>query len=550
MPRVPSSLTGKNCIPALLLVFAVAGAGCSSTASRASRKAKVAAPPSAASIAMNRAVEEFVRGREAALSGDFQCAQDFFGKAVDALRPAGGPAPSQPTVLAFSADLYEAIVRYEALAAPPVEGGASEGQGAPVIEFQETPETTQQALLQARQAVSSDETGALSDLPVVVNDAVLRIVASYQNNLHDVIARGLARSGRFLPMIHRIFAEEGLPKDLAQVAMVESSFLPHARSPMAACGLWQFMPHTGRQYGLTSNAVVDERNDPEKATRAAARYLAYLHEIFRDWHLAMAAYNAGEGRVLRAMEKTGLNDFWQLAASGILKPQTQNYVPAVIAATLIAKNPTHYGFDVEYEKPLEYETVTLNRPVSLRHLADGDRAPLEELARLNPELRADVTPRQPEGYALKVPSGARETVLAAFFVAPTARPPAFRRHAIRRGETLASIAKRFRVPLATLASANSLPKRGKLARGRMLVIPEREPVLVARKGKKAGAKAIRVAQASRKQPPRAYRVRGGDTLYRIALRHGLTVAQILAVNSLPSAGAIKPGDRLTIPRSR
>ncbi len=203
---------------------------------------------------------------------------------------------------------------------------------------------------------------------------------------------------------------------------------------------------------------MDERSDPEKATRAAARYLRFLYDLFHDWYLAMAAYNAGEGKILRTMEKTGLTDFWQLAASGLLKPQTQNYVPAVIASTLIAKNPAHYGFEVEYEKPLSYETLRLDRPVNLRHLAAENGATLEELQRLNPELRSEITPSGPDGYELKVPVGSRETVLVAFAQAPTARPPSFRRHVVKRGETLASIARRFHVPLASLASANSLPQ--------------------------------------------------------------------------------------------
>lgn len=548
MPRKPRFPVGGYSALGGLLALVMAVSACSSSTAARKQAVSKTPPPSAASVAMTRAMEEFARGREAALSGDFQCAHEAFGRALESVRPASGAEAPDGELLAFSSDLYEGILRYEALASP-VEMEAAEGQGVPVIAFPETPETTQQALLEARQAVSSDATGTIADIPIVVNDAVLRIVASYQNDLHDIIARGLVRSGRFVPMIQRVFEEEGLPRDLAQVAMVESLFIPHARSPKAACGIWQFMPRTGRQYGLTSNAVVDERNDPEKATRAAARYLGYLHQLFHDWYLAMAAYNAGEGKVLRAMQRTGLSDFWQLAASGLLKPQTQNYVPAIIAATLIAKNPSHYGFEVEYEKPLEYEAVRLNRPVSLRRLAVTEQVPLEELQRLNPELRTDVTPRQPEGYELKVPLGGRSVVLAAFAAAPTARPPAYRRHVARRGETLASIARRFHVSVAALASVNSLPQRGKLARGKAILIPEREPLVAVKKGKgKSHGKAIQVAKAS--PQPKSYRVRGGDTLYRIALRHGLTVAQILAVNTLPASGAIKPGDKLTIPKTR
>jgi membrane-bound lytic murein transglycosylase D len=542
-----------------------------SCASAGGRK-NAAAPASPESVALSRARQEFFRGREAALSGDFQCAEDAFGRALESVRPAGGPAPADPATIDFSVVLYEWIIRYEAMAAPP-EMQAQEGQGAPVLAPEEAPAATDEAVQKARQAVDTDTTTNANayDIPIVINDPVLRILAVYQNDLHDVIARGLARSGRFIPMIERIFQEEGLPKDLAQIAMVESSFIPRARSPMAACGIWQFIPATGRQYGLAANAVMDERNDPEKATRAAAKYLSFLHELFHDWYLAMAAYNAGEGKILRTMEKTGLTDFWQLAASGLLKPQTQNYVPAVIASTLIARNPSHYGFDVQYEKPLEYDTVRLDRPVSLRHLA-AKTAPIEDLYRLNPELRGEITPAGSAGYELKVPPGAATTVLAAFEQAPTARPPSFRRYTVRKNESLASIARRFHVTAASLAAANSLRGNGKLSRGRLVLIPRPEPVVRAashaRKNKKGSvvtvashgrrngkmrpapaAKEIKTARAQVKQA-RNYKVRGGDTLYRIALRHGTSVASLLAFNSLAAPAAIKPGDTLRIPAAR
>jgi membrane-bound lytic murein transglycosylase D len=543
---------GKNCILAGIAAAVALGAGCSSFG--ASRKTAAAlAPPEPAEV--SRARQEFSRGREAALSGDFQCAEDYFGRALESVRPARGEAPADPATIAFSVELYEGILHYEAMA-PVSETEAQEGQGTPVLAPEEAPAATDEAVLKARQAVDTDNAQSSYDIPIVINDAVLKILAVYQNDLHDVIARGLARSGRFIPMIERIFQEEGLPKDLAQVAMVESSFIPRARSPKAACGIWQFIPGTGRQYGLTANAVMDERNDPEKATRAAAKYLAVLHDLFHDWYLAMAAYNAGEGKILRTMERTGLTDFWQLAASGLLKPQTQNYVPAVIASTLIAKNPSHYGFEVEYEEPLAYDMVRLDRPVHLRHLAASEGASLEDLQRLNPELRSDVTPAGPGGYDLKVPTGAQIAVLTAFAAAPTVRPPSFRRYAARKGDTLPSIARRFHVTLASLAAANSLRTGGKMPRGRLVLIPRPEPVVRvashSRKGDKARlTRAVKQAKTAPAPAPvkqaKNYKVRGGDTLYRIALKHGTTVAQLLAFNSLAAPSVIKPGDTLRIP---
>ena len=519
----------------------------------------MARQPAPEYVAMTRAGAVFEKGRLAALSGDFECAREYFRQAVEVLRPQTGPAPSDPELLSFSIQLYESALRYEALAGPAEEAGTSDGQVASELTEIAEPQASAQAIVEAKEAIASDTVGVTYDIPITVNDAVLKILAAFQNDLHGVIARGLARSGRYIPMIHQIFEEEGLPRDLAQIALIESSFLVNARSPMKAHGIWQFMPRTGRHYGLTANAVVDERSDPEKATRAAAKYLSYLHELFDDWYLAMAAYNAGEGKILRAMQRTGARTFWELAATSAIRPQTQNYVPAVIAATLIARNPGHYGFEVEYEQPLAYDTVVLDRPVHLKHLSVAETA-LEELRRLNPELKTAITPRQPEGYELKVPLGSRSEVLLAFAGAPTATFPVSRRHVVRRGETLARIASRYRVSVATLAVTNGLSRRARVPRGRVLVIPgrSREAVRYAsvRHGKKGHASRTLVASKPRPKPAgrraaaKHYEVRTGDTLYRIAVRHGTTVATLLAVNSLPSRVKIRPGDRLKIPRSR
>lgn len=507
---------------------------------------------------MTKASSLFELGRVAALSGDFDCAHEYFRQAIEVLRPAEGPAPKDPELLAFSYQLYESALRYEALAGPAEEAGTSDGQVAAELEEIADPNATEEAIVHAKEAVDTDFPGVQYDVPITINDSVLKILAAFQNDLHGVIGRGLGRSGKYMPMIHRVFGEEGIPKDLAHIALIESSFLPRARSRASAHGIWQFMPRTGRQYGLTANSIVDERSDPEKATRAAARYLGYLHQLFDDWYLAMAAYNAGEGKILRAMQRTGARDFWELAASGAIKPETRNYVPAFIAATLIGRNPAHYGFDIQYEEPLEYETVLLDRPVHLKNLAGSDLT-LEDLKSLNPELQTAITPRQPEGYELKVPPGTRSSVLLAFAGAPTATfPVARRRHTVRKGETLARIARKYRVSVASLASANSLSRKARVKKGRVLVIPGRERAAVqyasVKKGKKGKPeKKTLVASRSKGKAParrtssRHYKVRNGDTLYRIALRHGTTVASILAVNSLPSRAKIRPGDRLKIP---
>ncbi|HEY2796685.1 MAG TPA: transglycosylase SLT domain-containing protein [Thermoanaerobaculia bacterium] len=540
--------------------------GCASSASsRASAAAQPAArPASAEELAQTRATSEFELGRDAALAGDFECARGHFQSAVDAVRPAGAPPATGP-MQAFSLDLYESIQRYEALAGATEEAGTSHGEVAPELAELEAPEATEAEITTAREAVASEPTIS-SDVPIVVNDAVLRVIAAFQSPaLHDKIEAGLGRSGRYVPMIQRIFAEAGLPQDLAWIAFIESSFLPHARSNKAAHGIWQFMPRTGREYGLKSNGIIDERRDPEKATRAAATYLAYLHELFDDWYLAMAAYNAGEGKIMRGIQRTGARDFWQLAANrSAIRKQTKNYVPAFLASVLISKNPSHYGFDVNLAPPLEYDTVVLDRPISLDHLAAGAQLTLDDLQDLNPELRLPVTPTQPEGYTLKVPAGSHDAVLAAYADAPTAKPPTFKTYVAKKGDTLPRIAKRHGVSVAALASANSLSTRSRVARGQEIMIPEKVASASTRKstaattGKPTKKKSspTKIAQASTEKPKTAtskaapsqknYRVRSGDTLYRIAVDHGVTVAEILAINSVGGV-SIHPGDLLKIP---
>ncbi|MFY9551926.1 MAG: LysM peptidoglycan-binding domain-containing protein, partial [Thermoanaerobaculia bacterium] len=485
------------------------------------------------------------------LAGDFACARFHFGRAVDEVRPEKGPAPTG-ALLAYSQELYDGIQRYEALAGATEEAGTSHGSVSPELEpGVEASEASPEAIATAREAVATET--VVSDVPIVVNDAVLRVIAAFQSDaLRDKINAGLSRSGRYVPMIHRVFAEEGLPQDLAMIALIESAFLPHARSPRSAHGIWQFMPRTGRQYGLKSNGIVDERSDPVKATRAAARYLAYLHEIFDDWYLAIAAYNAGEGKIMRAMQRTGARDFWELASTSAIRRQTQNYVPAFLASLLISKNPGHYGFEFLLEPELDYETIRLDRPVNLQNLSGGAGIPLDELTALNPELRSPFTPHQPEGYELKIPTGMRETVLLAFAAAPTQKPPAFKTHVARKGDTLPRIARKYGVSVASLAAANSLSSRSKLARGQEVLVPEKVASARARRPKtpkraQASKSQTEQASSSKSAPgPKSYRVKSGDTLYRIALHHGVSVAEILAVNGLGGA-AIKPGDRLKIP---
>jgi len=247
------------------------------------------------------------------------------------------------------------------------------------------------------------------DMPVDVNRQVKAYLIYFSTERKEIIRRYLARSTRYLPMIHEIFHEHGLPEDLAYLAMVESGFNPHAYSHAHACGMWQFIRGTGVRYGLAINNYVDERRDPEKSTVAAAKYLTDLYKRFGSWYLAAASYNCGEGRVQREIDAGTHKNFWELSANERLPTETKNYVPQMIAAMIIAKNPEKFGFrNVPYLPPLKYDTVKVNEPTSLKAAALASGASVEEIQMLNPELRKGVTPPDAPVYALRIPKNAAD----------------------------------------------------------------------------------------------------------------------------------------------
>jgi len=246
------------------------------------------------------------------------------------------------------------------------------------------------------------------DVPIHVNKQVKAYLVYFSTERKNIITKYLARSTRYLPMIREIFQEHGLPEDLAYLAMVESGFNPNAYSHAHACGMWQFIKGTAARYGLEVNNYIDERRDPEKSTHAAAKYLLDLYKQFGSWYLAAASYNCGEARVQREIDQTSHKNFWELSANMCLPSETKNYVPQMIAATIIAKNPKKFGFrSVPYLPPLQYEKVRVDEPTSLKAASVACNVPLEEIQALNPELRRGVTPPQ-AAYTLKIPKGAAD----------------------------------------------------------------------------------------------------------------------------------------------
>lgn len=310
-------------------------------------------------------------------------------------------------------------------------------------------------------------------LPIELNDAVKATIHLYRNGMRDWFSGALSRGSRYLPAIREAFVAEGLPAELAYVALVESEFRAEAVSGAKAKGFWQFMPATGRRFGLAQDSWVDERSDTEKATRAAAQYLRHLHDVFEDWNLALAAYNAGEGTVRRAIRRHGTNDFWELSRARALPRETRDYVPRIQAAILVAGAPERYGFAINRpESPAvdTTDTVEVDGPFAFRDLGRCTGLDVETLRSLNPVLLRPATPAN-RAFDLHVPAGRAEETAACLESVPQVRT-----HVVRgRGVTLATVARKYGTGVADLARANGLVVRTKLplARGTELIIPTR-----------------------------------------------------------------------------
>ncbi|PYR33274.1 MAG: hypothetical protein DMF93_25610, partial [Acidobacteria bacterium] len=340
---------------------------------------------------------------------------------------------------------------------------------------------TPPATRELKAAVQSDLENANHDIPIPLNQRVLSYIELFQGRLHDFIEEGMKRGSKYLPMIQNVFRAEGLPLDLAYVPLVESAFKPNALSRVKAKGVWQFMTGTALENGLRRDWYIDERSDPEKATVAAAKYLRTLSKLFNgDWHLALASYNGGPGRMQRAIRAARLDDFWSLAAKPKLLPrETREYVPMILAAIVIARNPSQYGFDFEPEPPHAYDRVTLPRPVDLRRVAEWTDSPIDEIQALNPELRRWTTPVKATHYELKVPVGTAGIVEAKLADAPPADLASLKYYTVKRGDTLPLIARKLHVNKADLAEANYLSATARVGAGQKLMVPHEATVLMA-----------------------------------------------------------------------
>lgn len=376
------------------------------------------------------------------------------------------------------------------------------------------------------------------DIPIIINEKVEYFINYFQTTRREIFTKWLSRSRAYIPMMKKIFKEKGLPEDLVYMALIESGFSPHAYSRARACGPWQFIKSTGRRYGLKVNDWIDERRDPEKSTIAAAEYLKDLYDMFGHWYLAAAAYNAGERKILRAMQKSGNDDFWEIAETRYLKRETKDYVPKMIAGALIAKYPEKYGFnEVEYLDPVEYAKITVNGAFDLKVISKECDIPYETLRFLNPELRTNFTP--PYGYYdLKVPVDRYDICATAIANIPSHERYKFSIHTVKKGETLSKIARKYNSSVNLIKEVNRLNSVKQLRIGMRLIIPE---LYSSRRGE-SGTEKTRDNSSSIKI---RYVVKSGDTLYGIARKYRVSVQDIKLWNNLDGK-PIKPGDVLII----
>jgi membrane-bound lytic murein transglycosylase D len=376
------------------------------------------------------------------------------------------------------------------------------------------------------------------DMPIEWNERVENAIIYFQTVARQACETYLKRSGRYKDLMQRILREKGLPEDLVWLSLVESGFNPKAYSYARASGPWQFIASTGRKYGLRRNWWYDERRDFVKSTYAACDYLTFLYDRFKSWPLALAAYNGGEGRIERTMRKCKTDDFWKLK----LNRQTWKYVPLYMAATIIAKDPERYGFEVEYDDPIRFDVVKVNQPVDLKKVARSLGTSLAVLRGLNPELRRGVTPPNYPGYRLRIPAGTKKVFAEKFEGYDAKTSGLFVEHKVRKGQTLSHLSHRYGVPISAIMELNALTNRHRLSIGQRLIIPANKGVVAQKSSPGSSPKGNKKTSGTG-----TYTVKRGDTLGRLAARFNTSADEIRRLNGLKNPHRIYPGQRLKVP---
>lgn len=402
------------------------------------------------------------------------------------------------------------------------------------------------------------------DIPILINERVEYFINYFQTKQRQIFTRWLARSERYIPMMKAILRDHGLPEDLVYMAMIESGFNPRAYSRRRASGPWQFITRTGQRYGLRVEWWIDERRDPERSTVAAALYLQDLYEMFGSWYLAAAAYNAGEKKIVKAMMRHQTEDFWEMTRSRYLRRETKDYVPKLIAAALIAKDPEKYGFTgMEYEEPVEYETVDVPPAIDLRAVARASETDYLDIRALNPSLLRGATPPTSSAISVRVPKGASEKFAANFPALEASARMTVVRHRIRRGETLSEIARGYGIGVEPIKQINGIRSTRYVRAGRDIVIPlpglvpkEKIADLVRKQEEKERETPTEHHDQQAAVPPLSaapdgesyiYEVQDGDTLWDIAQRYNVSVSDLKKWNKMGHRRrTIYPGQKIRI----
>jgi membrane-bound lytic murein transglycosylase D len=482
---------------------------------------------------IQRSQEKFLQGEENFKSGFLEKAKKDFDEALEIVLRAGFPISGDERLERHYEGLIDRIFNYELAALKEGDGFTEERYETAPIDEIATAEIPSTVAPESRQLAEESLKKIPHDLPIVANDTVLRYVNYYQNRGRKAMEAGMQRLGRYREMISKILAEEGVPQDLIYLCQLESGFKPLALSRAKCKGLWQFAVSRGREYGLEQNWWVDERSDPEKSTRAAASHLKDLYLQFGDWLLAMAAYNTGPGNVERAIERTGYADYWELSKRGTLHPDTVSYVPVVMAISLISKDPSKYGFEVTPDPPIHTDKVNINSAIDLRLVAESLDLSLSEIRELNPHVRRLTTPRKDPDFTLYLPAGTKGRFQEEIAVIPEEMRVTWRKHRVEEGESLSSIAKKYRTTSSAIAQANSLDIDQKIQVGDKLIIP-------------VTARRASGISAEKRGIPIRYTVQKGDTIARIAKDLDVSVQQIRRWNRIRSRTPLKPGRILLI----
>jgi membrane-bound lytic murein transglycosylase D len=462
-------------------------------------------------------------GQENLKAGRIDAAKEEFGRALEILAQRPVEVRADERLQQEFDKITEEISKLEQAAGKEAEGFKEQQPvPAPIDEANQVEPAADPNVVAKAEA---DLKNTRSDLPLMINDYVAGYINYFSTRGRGVFEGAWTRSGRYREMILRIFKEEGIPQDLIYMAQAESGFKPLALSRARARGMWQFMASRGVGYGLRRSMWVDDRQDPEKATRAAARHLKDLYNQFGDWYLAMAAYNSGPGYVQQAVRRTGYADFWELYKRNVLPAETKNYVPIILAMTIMSKNPAQYGLDtITPDLPIKYDVVKVNYPIDLRLAAECVDVPVEDLIDLNPSLLRRTTPKD-QSFDLRLPEGSKAKYETAIAAIPVEKRVAWHYYKVQPGDTLAGVARKYRTTERAIAQANDL--QGAELKGTALMADSK---LVIPVNASVNGKIVYSRYPSR------YKTHTGDTVLTVAEDFGVPPEKLRRWNGLKGNG--------------